>query len=281
MISYIDADFIETTKAALPVASDVTGTFRGYRIFTACHTVRGQILGRDWHIERLYHSARSIFMADPVSRPELEAILDDLIQKNAGDHELLLQIIFSGGEADSTGVNPVGNSKLYIIVNALKPLTEAAYQTGVRLATYPHQRPIPTLKPMNYLGAIIAHQTVVKEHNATYPLFVSPEAPHLILEGSTYSFFGVKNNTLLTPPLDGHILDGITRRFVLEVAQKQGVPVLETKIPKADILTFDEAFLTSSTRGILAVTKIDTHTLTEGEGALTHQLRKGYQSTYL
>jgi len=111
---------------------------------------------------------------------------------------------------------------------------------------------------MFYLGGVIAHQTVVKEQGADMPLFISPDTGH-VLEGSTFNMFFVRDGVLYTPPLDGRVLKGITRRVVIDAAVALEIPVSESAISATDISGFQEAFLTSSTRTVLPVRQIDAH----------------------
>ena len=85
------------------------------------------------------------------------------------------------------------------------------------LATFPHQRMLPDVKLLNYVGAVVAFQTVVPEHDAYDVLFVDPHDRRTILEGSTFTiYFVTSDGTIITPPLDGRILDSITRRQSLK-----------------------------------------------------------------
>ena len=73
IISYQRDRFVPTKELSLPYWDDVSGTLRGYRVFTACRTLRGKIFRVDDHVGRLYDSADGIHMIPPVSQDELTA----------------------------------------------------------------------------------------------------------------------------------------------------------------------------------------------------------------
>jgi branched-chain amino acid aminotransferase len=208
----------------------------------------------------------------PQTRTELKKIVEETVSRNDGD--LLLEIIYSGGKANASGVAPAGSADLYIAVFPLKLPPERWYQGGVKLASYPYQRQWPEVKLLNYVGAVIAHQTVVKKFKANEALFLSPDKRQIVLEGTTFNFFIVCGNTVITHPLDGKILAGITRKIVLKLAKKiKGLKVKEGYFSYQNLPQANEAFLTSSTRNVVPVTKIDNIMIGKGKpGKVTQQL---------
>ncbi|MBK6795117.1 MAG: branched-chain amino acid transaminase [Anaerolineales bacterium] len=100
-----------------------------------------------------------------------------------------------------------------------------------------------------------------------------------ISEGSAMNVFMVRNGVLYTPPITDNILEGITRRSVMEVAQKEfGLEVVERSIDRTEILIADEVFLTGSAAQIVAVTKIDFRPVGSGSmGPITTKLRTFYE----
>ncbi|HNB41997.1 MAG TPA: aminotransferase class IV, partial [Anaerolineales bacterium] len=100
-----------------------------------------------------------------------------------------------------------------------------------------------------------------------------------ISEGSAMNVFMVRNGVLHTPPLTDNILEGVTRRSVIEVAQKElGLEVVERSIDRTEILIADEVFLTGSAAQVVAVTKIDYRPIGSGVmGPITAKLRDIYE----
>jgi branched-chain amino acid aminotransferase len=253
---------VETSELTFPFLDDISGTIRGYRIFTACRTIRGKIFRLEDHLERLYHSAEGIYMRPPLPRDELRQLLAKVLEenRNAGvKGDLLVDVIFSGGLAGSTMKQSGSGAHLYIAVQELVAPPPECYDEGVGLATFPYQRMYPDVKLLNYVGAILAHQTVVPSHDAYDVLFVFPPNQQTILEGSTFTMFFVDSEgDFLTPPLDGRILDSITRRVVFEIiAQRPEMRIREEAMTLDRLSSVSEAFLVSTTRSVLPVVRID------------------------
>jgi len=317
MFSYANGKFVLTEELALPLKEDITGTIRGFRIFTACRTLpNGRVFRLENHIDRLFNFAKAVFMELPHDKNKLKEIIQETIIKNKEEgeedksssspfavaregketssllpprfaregKELLLEIIYSGGEANLSGVAPAGKAILYIMVLPLKMPPARWYEKGIKLAVYPYQRQWPEIKFLNYVGGVIAHQTVVKKYEADDALFVSPDEKKIILEGTTFNFFIIKNGLILTHPADSKILPGITRQVALELSCQQGIKTKEDYFSLDDLVEVEEAFITSSTRNIVPVVRVDDIVIGSGQpGKITDKLArffKEYQANY-
>lgn len=284
MISYQRDHYVETSELALPFIDDIGGTIRGYRVFTACRTVNGKIFRVDDHLDRLYRCAAAIYMEPPLPPEKLRLLLDDLVRENrtvSNGSDLLIDIIFSGGLLRESMKQSGKGAHLYIAVQLLVQPTAEECRTGVALATFPHQRMLPEVKLLNYIGAVVAHQTVVPQQGSYDVLFVDPTDRRTILEGSTFTVFFVDSQgQIVTPPLDGRILDSITRRVILQVlAPRDDLKLLERQVFMDEIPSFQEAFIASTTRGVLPVTRIDAMPIGMGKpGPVTKSVAAVFQS---
>jgi branched-chain amino acid aminotransferase len=111
-------------------------------------------------------------------------------------------------------------------------------------------------------------------------LFVFPQDQKTILEGSTFTIFFVDaEGDILTPPLDGRILDSITRRVVFEIiAERPEITIREVPVSLDQLRSFSEAFLASTTRNLLPVVRIDDNLIGNGRpGPRTHVLMGLFQ----
>ncbi|MGO9570161.1 MAG: aminotransferase class IV [Desulfomonilaceae bacterium] len=277
---------MKTSELALPFLDDISGTIRGYRIFTACRTLRGKIFRLEDHLERLYHSASGIYMQPPLAREDLRHILAAVLEENryvGAKGDLLLYVIFSGGLAGSTMKQSGSGAHLYIAVCELVSPPPECYEKGVGLATFPYQRMYPDVKLLNYVGAILAHQTVVPTQDAFDVLFVFPPDQQTILEGSTFTMFFIDpQGDIVTPPLDGRILDSITRRVVFEIiAERPEMRIREESVSLDQLPLFSEAFLASTTRNLLPVVRIDDRMIGNGRPGRRTRVLSGIFLDYL
>ncbi len=285
IISYQRDHFVPSSELSFPFFDDISGTLRGYRVFTACRTVRGKVFRLEDHMDRLYHSAVGIHMKPPVEREALSRIMAELVDRNVKSGvqgDLLIDIIFSGGLAGNTMKKSKNGAYLYIAVQPFEAPSDELYQNGIALATFPHLRICPDIKLLHYIGAILAHQTVVPTVAAQEVLFVDPYDRQTILEGSTFTIFFVNSDgAVLTPPLDGKILDSITRKVVLEILKQQNIKIFETQLLLSQIDSLPESFIASTTRNVLPVTRIDNTIIGRGKPGPVTQSILGLIKTYL
>lgn len=277
---------MKTEELVLPYLDDVSGTLRGYRIFTACRTVGDAIFRLEDHLDRLYRSAASIYMTPPLPRERLKELVVGVVMENRQNGftgDLLLDIIFSGGLEGATMKKAESGAHLYVTAQGLVRPPKESYEKGVSLATFPYQRIHPAVKLLNYVGAILAHQTVVPRLEAFDVLFVCPTDGQTVLEGSTFTVFFVDTQgAISTPPLDGKILDSVTRRVVIELLKpRTDMTLREIPLRLDEVLSYPEAFLVSTTRNVLPVTRINDTVIGNGlPGPITRSVA-GFFEDYL
>ena len=284
MISYANGNYIETQEVAIPIIEDYVGALRGYRIFTTGTTINHQLFRIDDHILRLFSSAKSIFMEISFTKNQLSNLIKETISKNSNiKKELTIIIFFTGGPSDYTKVKPKGAAQLYILINEYKPPPIEWYKNGISVATFIYQRQYPTVKLLSYVGAVIAHQTVIPEYNAQEGLFISPEDNDTILEGTTFSFFVVdENDSLTTPPENKLILGSITRRVIVEIIKNNNLSYKEEKLKVSQLKNKKEAFLVSANRGIVPIVRINNFKINNGyPGEKTSLITKLYKQAQL
>ncbi|MGC8658089.1 MAG: aminotransferase class IV, partial [Desulfomonilaceae bacterium] len=277
MLSFQRDHFVNSEDLVFPYCDDISGTLRGYRIFTACGTVNGKIFRLEDHLNRLYKSAEQIYMQPPCSRVELTQILSDLVDRNQriSSENQIIDIIFSGGLKDETMKQSGKGAHLYVVAQPMVTPPLEFYENGVTLATFSHQRMLPGVKLLNYIGAVIAHQTVVPKYQAYDTVFICPQDNKTILEGSTFSvFFVLKDGEIVTPPMDGRILDSVTRRVLLELLRpSKNITITEEPVTLDQFPDFEEAFLASTSRNVLPVIKLDDRVIGTGKpGPVTKEV---------
>ena len=161
--SYAKGEYIPTDEVSINVSQDMLGTFRGYRIFTACRTLNhGNVFRLNKHIERLFYSAKLLEMQLPHSPTTLQRIILRLVKKNLAVGDMLLQIMYSGGTPAPGTMVQKHPAHLYILAFPLTIPSAEWYQNGIALATFVYQREWPEVKLLSYVGGVIANQTVVK-----------------------------------------------------------------------------------------------------------------------
>jgi branched-chain amino acid aminotransferase len=231
-------------------------------VYTVTNTYNTfQVLKFEAHLDRLEASAGYENIPLTLNRPLLRAALRDMItQSNFGD--VRFRITVSGAQPEN----------LILTIEPFKFPAAEVYEQGVRAITLPdsarknaaakntrwmHEREHLTLPDGIYTGLLL-------------------DASGQILEGTTSNFYAILNGELRTAG-EG-VLAGIAQQIVFEIAPDV-LPVRKEAVHKADIAQLAEAFLTSSSRGIVPIVEIDGHTLGAGiPGTITRTLRERYQT---
>lgn len=146
---------------------------------------------------------------------------------------------------------------------------------GTSVITFPDMRwHRCDIKSTNLLANVLAN-TAAHEAGCSEAILYLPDG--ILSEASHSSFFTVKDGVLHTTPLKANILPGITRNFVIRLAQRADIPVREHALHRDDLRTIDEMFLTGTTSEVLPVVKIDNHPVGKGEpGPVARRLQEFY-----
>jgi branched-chain amino acid aminotransferase len=183
-----------------------------------------------------------------------------------------LRLTISSGLIDPESPVPgrgVGPPTVVVTSHPLAPSAEEATAVTVPLA-----RELPHVKAVSYLVAVTAKRRA-RELGADEALLTDGHGH--VLEGATSNVFAVVDGILVTPPTGAGLLAGVTRGVVLELAQQLGVPAQERALALEELLRADEAFLTSTTRELVALTEVDGRTIgASGAGELLGRLREAY-----
>ena len=218
------------------------------------------VLGLQAHLRRLYQPAILQKIVPSVPVTVLRQNLANLLQKYPENARVRLVITEMG--------------QIYIMLTALIPLPEEIYSIGVKVITADVQRQTPRLKSTSFISASKSTRSQIANSKIFEALLVHN---HFILEGMTSNFFYIKDGNLGTARRD--ILLGVTRRTVLRVARGSGLSIVYRPMKREQVPALTEAFLTSSSRGIVPIVQIDDVLVGEGiPGPIAKKLMGGYAS---
>ena len=233
--------------------------------YTTFSTLSGgtRVLGLQAHLHRLYFPAAEMGLRPSVDEKTLRQRMGELTRENL-PRETRIRLILAKDTGD-----------VYVGYQPFIPVPEAVYRDGVHVVTADMARHDPRIKGTDFITQSAEQRKLVK--GDIYEILLVRKGK--ILEGMTSNFYGVKyskpQDNLVTAQKG--ILLGVTRRVVLRLARGQGMSIVYCS-PRVDE-KLDEAFLTSSTRGVVPIVSIDGKPVGQGkvgEGAKT--LRKLYQA---
>lgn len=264
-ICYLNGE--EKKHSALKLHLSDLGFCRGYGIFDFLRTQDGVPLFLEAYTDRFFASAAALDLPMPLSKQALKALIRHLTEKNKGQ-DWGIRLLLTGGYSENY-FTP-GKPNFAVLFLPLHFPTPQQYQQGIDLMCCAHQRSYPTIKSLNYFTAIKL-QKKMRKTGAEDLLYCHENK---VTESSRSNFFVVKNGELLTPK--NQILKGITREKVIEIAQKE-MPVSQTDLTPEMVFSADEAFLTSTTKKILAIRKIDGKTIGQGTHRFTRLLSEKFR----
>jgi len=167
--------------------------------------------------------------------------------------------------------------QLYISIEPLKRLPSKVYEKGVHVETVSIQRDSPRIKSTVFIGQSNEERKLIAQKGIFEALLVKNGR---ILEGMTSNLFYIQDGILHTAQRD--ILLGVTRRTVIRVARGEGLDVRYKSLKVDQLSAVREAFLTSSSRGIVPIAKIDDVVVGQGgAGILTQKLISAYNEYVL
>jgi len=251
------------------------GVFEGIRVYG------GKIFKLSEHLDRLYDSAKALWLTIPMPKDEMAAVTEEAVRRS-GIAEAYIRHLITRGVGD-LGLDPRKCPKpsIIIIVDTIRLFPEEVYETGLRVVTagtpIPHREALsPRVKSLNYLPHILAKIEGI--HSGADEVLMLDSEGH-VAEGSGQNIFVVKNGVIRTPVPYAGILKGVTRDVVIDLARQAGYDMQETMLNRYDVYTADEAFFTGTASELIAIRQVDGRTIGAGKpGPVTRDLRSRFQA---
>jgi len=254
-IYYVNGNFLPADQATLPV-NDLS-IVRGYGVFDYTRSYHGKPFKLHEHILRLERSAQAIELNLPWSTTELEAIVQATFDRN-GFPDAGIRIVVTGGPSDDL-MTPHNPPSIVVMITPIKSSIAVQQAQGVKVTTVAMDRILPTVKSINYMGAVMAVEAA-KRQGAVEAIYRTADGR--LTEGTRANFFVLRGNQLFTPKTE--VLKGITRAVVLEIAEDD-FELVESDIFYTELASYDEVFITSSTKEILPVVQVDDLQIGDGK----------------
>jgi branched-chain amino acid aminotransferase len=254
---YIDGNFVQKEDAKISVYDH--GFLYGDGVFEGIRVYSGNIFRMKEHMERLYHSAKSIMLEIPHKIEELTDIVVEAVAKNELE-DAYIRLVVSRGVGD-LGLDPYKCKRpsIIIIVEPLAIFSKELYETGLEIVTVASRRNrpdvlSPKVKSLNYLNNVLVK---IEAHLANVSEALMLNDAGYVAEGSADNIFIVNNNKIKTPP--GYIgaLEGITRNAIMDIGKDLGYEMIEEPFTRHDVYNAEEVFLTGTAAEVIAVVKVD------------------------
>ncbi|MDF1660485.1 MAG: aminotransferase class IV [Planctomycetota bacterium] len=256
------------------------GFLFGDSVYEVVRTIHGRIFAFEPHIDRLFSSAQQIGLEIPWSREDLRKDVVALLKHSQLEEEAYVRLILTRGVGE-LNIDPSScrAPQIILIAKALPRLPASAYTDGIVLSLVNTKRNSkhatnPGIKSGNYLNNVLALMEA-RKNKALEAVMLNENG--FITECTTSNVFLVKDSKILTPSLECGLLAGVTRKLVLSRARAEGLTVEEGFFKPEDLVAVDEAFITSTTRDVVPVSRIDDRSLGVVPGPVTKRVAALYQ----
>lgn len=270
-IGYLNGKIISSSDPVLPI--DERGHQFGDGVYEYIRVYNGRPFMMDEHMNRFFKSAEAIKLNLNHTPDEIKNITADLIGRSGlDDCDVYMQA--TRGIAPRNHLFPNVPASISMTVKPFRAMDETLRENGASVKLLPDERwQNCWIKTLNLLPNLLAKQEAF-EAGAFEAVLVRDG---VVTEGSSSNIFLVKEGVLITPPATKHILHGITRIAVLDIASELGISVEEEEFAPEAILEADEVFLTSTGIEIVPVTSADETKIGTGKpGAVTEKIYEAF-----
>jgi D-alanine transaminase len=278
-LCYLNGEYGPLREAKVSVLD--RGFVFGDGVYEAMPVYGRRIFRFEEHMARLERSLSKVHIANPLSRADWLQRLRRLIDAHPGDDQLLyLQV--TRGVAVRDPVMPADIAPtVFIMSNPLKqPSVEQRHQGVACITARDFRWERGDIKSISLLGNVLARQ-LSSEHGAAETILLRDG---WLTEASSCNVWVVMEGAVLGPPKSEHLLEGIRYELIRELCEETGIAFNLRPVPESDLLMADEVLLSSASKEVLPVTRIDGNPVGHGAlrgkpGPVYARLYEAYQRT--
>jgi len=226
-------------------------------------------------MDRLYKSAKAIRLTIPISPKELKAAIEQTFKANNFTDCYVRAVVTRGAGYLGLAPNKCPTPSVFIITDTIEMYPKEMYENGMAIITASvirnHPNALsPRIKSLNYLNNILAKIEAV---DAGVPEALMLNHEGNICECTADNVFIVRDGQVQTPGTADGILEGVTRKVMLELCKRNNIACAEKSLQRHDVYVADECFITGTGAEVVPVTKIDGRVIGDGRpGAITRKL---------
>lgn len=274
-IAYLNGTFLPLEEARIPALD--RGFLFGDGVYEVIPVYAGTLFRLDEHLIRLAHSLHELRIPVPMDDAAWRTRFAELVDRNGGGDQSVYLQITRGADCGRDHLFPRDpKPTVFMMCARVEPMPQEVLERGASVITLEdirwHRRDIKTTA---LVGNVLLRQQAADAGCAEAILIDRGK----VTEGSATTVFIVRDGELITPPKTHDLLPGITRDLILELAGKHGLPFRESEIEAAALGEAEEIWIASSTREVVAVTRLDGHPVGDGRpGPVWAQMREWLQA---
>lgn len=270
---YLNGELTPLSEAKIPVLD--RGFIFGDGVYDVIPMYARKAFRGKQHLARLFRSLKAISIPNPHTEEEWMALIDKVSKAHPADDQLIYIQVTRGvakrGHAFPAEVTPT----VFIMTNPIVLPSEEARSNGVACVSVEDKRWLHCdIKSISLLGNVLAAQLATENGVVEAIQFRNG----FLTEASASNVWVVKDGTLLAPPKDHLILEGIRYGLLEELCERQGIPFEVRRIPRDEVFAADEVILSSASKEVLPVVSIDSKAIGSGKpGPVFRKLYAAYQ----
>jgi D-alanine transaminase len=273
-IVYLNGAMTPLSEARIPVLD--RGFIFGDGVYEVIPVYGRKMFRAEQHIARLFRSLAAISIENPHTREQWMDLINRVVKAHAADDQLVYLQVTRGvakrGHAFPKDTIPT----VFIMTGPLALAAPEARAQGVACVSMEDKRWLRCeIKSISLLGNVLAAQYAAENDAVEAIQF----RDGFLSEASASNVWIVKNGTLMGPPKDNLILEGIRYGLIEELCAAAGIPMEARRISRDEVFAADEVLLSSATKEVLPVVSIDGKTVGSGKpGAIYQTLYEAYQA---
>ncbi len=274
---FIDGKYYSKEEAKISVYDH--GLLYGDGVFEGMRSYNGVVFRLQQHLERLWNSAKAIWLEIPMTQQAMADAVNQTLQRNELKDAYIRLVVTRGAGTLGLDPNRTTDPQVIIITDHIALYPAEYYENGLEIITVSTIRNHPAalsprIKSLNYLNNILAKIEGLQA-GCVEALMLNHKGE--VAECTGDNIFLVREGVVLTPPIDAGILEGITRQAVIDLAVEAQLPIREVPLTKHDVYIANECFLTGSAAEVVPVVKVDSRVIGDGRpGAITRQLTEAF-----
>ncbi len=275
-VIYLNKTMVDATKARVAPVSSAMLYGRGVFTTLAVHNGCPFLWSKHW--SRLVdHAGKLSIEIAGLTEKSIGQALEKLLAVNQVEQGRARVILLARGGRDSWKTKTLGGPKTDLLIMTSDP--QPARSQGLTLAVSPYRfntfSALAGIKSLNYLDQVLSWE---EAHTRDFDEAVMLNERGEIVSTTMANIFWVKDGTVHTPNLNTGAIAGVTRATVIELAEKQFIPVVEGIYEMGDLTDADEIFLTSASLGVAIITTFDFRQYALTAGSIGARLRESFQA---
>jgi len=279
-VAFVDRGFVPVAEARVPILD--WGFLRSDATYDVAHVWRGSFFRLEDHLDRFERSMEHLRLSPPYGRDEIRDILIECVRVS-NLRDAYAEVICTRGIPKPGSRDPRDcENRFYAFVVPFIWIADPEKQGhGLHAIIGSKQRIAPesvdpTVKNYHWLDL---ETGLLEAYERGGETVILTDAEDNVVEGPGFNVFAVHDGAISTP--DHGVLEGITRRTVIELAAEYSIPIETRPIPAGSLRRADEVFLSSTAGGIIPVTRVDGQAVEDGKpGPVTLRLRDAYWKSH-